>query len=181
MASTVLELGRYTSLVTSTATTTYAASGTPLPLATRRAGVFFFNHTIALHRPKNGAMAISANASANAIRIQSPLLDSGHRKGVRRVNRQCNKVQSCISTARQVQNFAPLPLSQLSSARTHFDIPHSGHLSNLRATPSHPPNPPSAHYLSRLTPPVTGESVTSCRAFHLISVSWFAGRSTTHR
>jgi hypothetical protein len=38
------------------------------------AGIFFFSHTFARHRPKNGATATIANAIPKATRICSPLL-----------------------------------------------------------------------------------------------------------
>jgi len=48
---------------------TYAASGMLLLFTTRPAGIFFFNHTFALHRPKNGATATIPKAIAKAIFI----------------------------------------------------------------------------------------------------------------
>jgi hypothetical protein len=48
---------------------TYAASAMRLFLTGCAAGIFFFNQTFALHRPKNGATATIPKATAKAIRI----------------------------------------------------------------------------------------------------------------
>jgi hypothetical protein len=54
---------------------TYAASGMLLLFTTRPAGIFFFNHTFARHRPKNGATATIPKATAKAMRINISFVD----------------------------------------------------------------------------------------------------------
>jgi hypothetical protein len=56
---------------------TYAASGMLLLFTTRPAGIFFFNHTFARHRPKNGATATIPKATAKAIFINISFVGPG--------------------------------------------------------------------------------------------------------
>jgi hypothetical protein len=48
-----------------------------MALTVRSAGMCCFNHTLALHRPINGAMAIMLNAIPIAIRINVSFLPKG--------------------------------------------------------------------------------------------------------
>jgi hypothetical protein len=111
MADAVLELGK-SNLWVYLDCHNYAASGTPLLFTTWRAGMFRFNHTFALHRPKNGATATIPNATAKAIRIEtSPLLVPESSKGsggepAVQPNAALSSFQRCFGRSANICNFA---------------------------------------------------------------------------